>query len=44
MVKFRNILFDYSEENANNKMKKMCDISNRLFANHMSRLKSRMKE
>jgi len=44
MVKFRNIVFEYSEENANNTMNELCDNDNRLFANHMSKLKSRMEE
>jgi len=43
MKKFRNILFEYSEQNINNKMNELCNNGNRLFANHMSKLKSRME-
>lgn len=45
MVKFRNILFEYSEKNAHNKMNELYLYNgNRLFANHMSKWKSRMVE
>lgn len=44
MTKFRDVLFDFYEENALIGIEELCAHSNKLFADHMIKLKNRIKE
>jgi len=44
MTKFRDVLFDFYEENALIGIEELCAHPNKLFADHMVKLKNRMSE
>jgi len=44
MTKFRDVLFDFYEENALIGIEELCAHPNKLFADHMVKLKNRIKE
>lgn len=44
MTKFRDVLFDFYEENALIGIEELCAHSNKLFADHMIKLKNRIRE